>query len=279
MEEKEQKEIRVWKEYRLHLVVLVVSFVSEVFIGTITLKLGSISLSFQPLVFGMVISLILYLIKPLKFIKEREANAAAGTMLIFVGPLLAKMGIASGESIMEILEVGPALLLQELGNLGTIFLALPIALLLGFKREAIGMTHSIGREQNLGLIIDRYGFNSAEARGVLIIYIVGTILGSVFIGPLASVLASIIPFDPRAWAMATGVGSAGMTAACLSSLIELFPNYEEEMTAYSGMSNLLTQCDGVYVSLFIGLPLCNWLYKVLEPRIGRKSKKDAAKSE
>ena len=40
------------------------------------------------------------------------------------------------------------LVCQEFGNLGTILVALPIALLLGFKREAVGMTHSIAREKN-----------------------------------------------------------------------------------------------------------------------------------
>lgn len=55
------------------------------------------------------------------------------------------------------IQAGPALLLQEIGNPGTIFFALPLALLLSLKREAIGATHSINRETNLALITDMYG--------------------------------------------------------------------------------------------------------------------------
>ncbi len=263
-----------WKKYRLHLAVLVIILVAELVIRKVTLTFGSdtygsLTISFQPFVFAMILGLIAYLMKSIKGVGEEESEAASGTMLIFIGPLLAKLAIASGYSINAILAVGPAMILQELGNIGTMCIALPVALLLGFKREAVGMTHSIGREQNMGLIIDRYGFDSNETRGVLMIYVIGTVIGSVVIGPLASVLATVIPLSPLAYAMATGVGSAGMTAASLSTLIDMFPAYETQMTAYSSMSNLLTQVDGIYLSMFIGLPLCNFLYRILEPTVGR----------
>lgn len=267
-----------WKNYRLHLAILVVILLAELVIRRQTLTFsgdlyGSISISFQPFVFGLILSLIMALAKPIKWVGEKESEAASGTMLLFIGPLLVKLAIASGYSIKAILEVGPAMLLQEFGNIGTIFLALPVALLLGFKREAVGMTHSIGREQNMGLIIDRYGFESDETRGVLMIYIVGTVIGSVVIGPITSILATLLPFSPLSYAMATGVGSSGMTAASLSTLIDLFPEHEAQMTAYSSMSNLLTQVDGIYMSILIGLPLCNTLYKILEPVLGRVTKR------
>lgn len=85
-------------------------------------------------------------------------------MLLFIGPLLAKLAVASGQSFHILLDVGPALVLQEFGNLGTVFLALPVALLLGFKKETIGMTNSIGRETNVAVVIDKFGFDSAETR-------------------------------------------------------------------------------------------------------------------
>ena len=109
---------------------------------------------------------------------------------------------------MFLAKVGPALILQELGNLGTIFFALPIALLLGFKRESIGMTSSICREPNLGIIIDKYGFKSPEAKGVLAVFVIGTMIGTIYISFLASVCASVLPYHPYAFAMASGVGSA-----------------------------------------------------------------------
>ena len=272
-----------WKEYRLHIAVLIVVVVSELVIRKQTITIsnvyGELPISFQPFVFAMVLGLIAFLIKPLKWVQEHESEAASGTMLIFIGPLLAKLAVASGHSINEIIAVGPAILLQEFGNLGTILLALPVALLLGFKREAVGMTHSIGREQNMGLIIDRYGFDSAETRGVLMIYIIGTVIGSVVIGPLTGILANALPISPLAYAMATGVGSAGMTAASLGTLVDMFPEMEEQMNAYSGMSNLLTQVDGIYMSILIGLPLCNLLYRVLEPVLGRVTKRGRKNAE
>lgn len=263
------------KDYKLHIAVLVCVLVAELVIRKQSLTFanplyGSLTITFQPFVFALILGLIAYLAKGIKCVGDEQSNNASGTMLVFIGPLLAKLAIASGHSINDILAVGPAILLQEFGNIGTMILALPIALLLGFKREAVGMTHSIGREQNMGLIIDKYGFDSDETRGVLIIYIVGTVIGSVVIGPLTSIFSSILTLSPLSYAMATGVGSAGMTAASLAVLIDLFPELETQMTAYSGMSNLLTQVDGIYMSLFIGLPLCNFLYKVLEPVLGRK---------
>ncbi len=79
--------------------------------------------------------------------------------------------------------------------------------------------------------------------------------------------------------MATGVGSAGMTAASLSTLIDMFPQFETQMSAYSSMSNLLTQVDGIYMSILIGLPLCNLLYKVVEPVLGRVTKRGRRNAE
>ncbi len=276
MSEEVNKEqvVVAWKQYRLHICVLIIALIAES-IGKQTITLGGISISFLPLVFAMLIALIAYIVKPIVFLQEREATAAEGIMLIFLGPLLAKLAIASGQSIVQIISVGPALILQEFGNLVPILVALPLAMAFGFRRESIGLTHSIGREQNFGLIVGKYGFDSEETRGVMMIYIVGTILGSIIIGPMAGILATTLPIDPRAFAMATGVGSAGMTAASMATLLELFPQMATEIEAYASMSNLLTQVDGIYMSIFIGLPLCNFMYKVWLPFFDRKNKEQS----
>ena len=139
----------------------------------------------MPLLYAMLLGLGLFLMKPIKIfgrefdlVGRRQSKVAQGAMLVFIGPLIAKLAVSSGQSIGVIFQVGPALLLQELGNLGTVFFALPIALLLGFKRETIGMTSSICREPNLGVVIDKYGFDSPEARGVLAIFVIGTMIGT-----------------------------------------------------------------------------------------------------
>ena len=69
--------------------------------------------------------------------------------------LTAKMGSNIGPNLATIVKAGPALLLQELGNLGTIFLALPVAVLV-FKmgRTAVGCSFSISREGSLAIIGD-----------------------------------------------------------------------------------------------------------------------------
>lgn len=44
-----------------------------------------------------------------------------------------------------------------------------------------------------------------------------------------------------------------------------------EISAYAGMSNTLSTADGIFVTIFIAYPLCNFLYKKLEPIIGRNT--------
>ena len=95
---------------------------------------------------------------------------------------------------------------QEFGHaFGTLALGLPLALLLGIKREAVGVTFSVGREGNLAIIGEKYGMASAEGRGVLAEYITGTVLGALFIAVLAGFITSL--HSIRAcwrWAPASG---------------------------------------------------------------------------
>lgn len=102
---------------------------------------------------------------------------------------MAKMGISAGGNLAKLVAVGPALLLQEFGNLGTILLSLPLALLLGLKKEAIGACYSINRDSNLGLTTDIFGPDAPETRGTFAVYIVGSVIGTVFISVLASIVA------------------------------------------------------------------------------------------
>ena len=90
---------------------------------------------------------------------------------------------------------------------GTMAVGLPLALLLGIKREAIGATFSVGREPS-AIIGERYGMNSPEGRGVMAEYITGTVIGALFVALLAGFITSLNIFDPRSLAMGAGVGSA-----------------------------------------------------------------------
>ena len=239
------------------------------FIGVIEIKItDTISVLLLPLIYALVMGLALYLAKPIKFVGSNQSKVAEGAMVLFIGVLIAKLAISSGQSIDIIFDVGPALVLQLLGDLGTL-LALPVALLLGFRREVIGMASSICREPNLGVIIDKYGFKSPETRGVLAIFVIGSIIGTPFISFLASISVSLIPFHPYAFAMASGIGSASMNAAALVPLMHMYPSMATQLEAFAGCSNILSFCFGIYMCIFISLPIAEKLYKWLSPIVGR----------
>ena len=260
-----------WKDYGLHVSVLVLVIIAN-FIGPIKIPLAKgVEVSVMPLLYTMVLGLIFYLAKPITWIQRKQSRVAEGALMLFIGVLIAKLAVSSGQSIHLIFEMGPALILQELGHLATIFIALPIALLLGFKRETIGMTSSIGREPEVAVVVDKYGFNSPESRGIFALFIVGTIIGTVFISFLTSICVSILPLHPYAFAMASGVGSASMNAASLAPTIAAFPQLATQIEAFAGFSNLLSFSVGIYIVIFIAIPLTEKLYSILEPRIGREA--------
>ena len=257
-----------WRDYRLHGTVFVLVIIAEL-IGTINIPITkNLVITIMPLIFTIILGLIFYLAKPITWIQRKQARVAEGAMMLFIGVLIAKLAISSGQSIHLIFEMGPALILQELGHLATI-LILPLALLLGFKKEAIGMTNSIGREPNVAVVVDKYGFNSPESRGVFAIFIIGSVIGTIFISFLVSFSLSFIPLHPYAYAMASGVGSASMNAAAIGPTLEAFPALETSIEAFAGFSNLLSFCVGIYIVIFIALPITEKMYNWLEPKMGR----------
>jgi hypothetical protein len=261
------------KDYKLHFTILLIVVISE-YIGIFTLQIAGISIVLMPLLYALVLAVTLYVLKPVKWIGDKQSKRSSAIMMLLIGPLLAKLAIASGQNIGIIFNAGPAILLQEVGNLGTIFLALPVALLLGFKREAIGMTSSICREPQMAVVVDRFGFDSPETKGFFTVFLIGTVLGTPFISILVSILAYILPLHPFAYAMACGIGSASMNAAAVSSLSSIFPHFEVQIQAFSGMSNLISMAIGMYVYIFVAIPLTEWLYRKLEPTLSKVIKKD-----
>lgn len=279
-EEKELIKIkgRLKTHTKLHITILVLVIICEL-IGTHSFKLGPGKVVLLPMLFAVVIGIIITpdvfgkVIKWLKsIVSMKECKLAAPLLVIALMPLGVKYGTLVGPAIPVIIKAGPAFILQELGNLGTILLALPIALLLGLKREAIGATVSICREPTLGVISEYYGINSSEGSGVLGTYLCGTIFGTIFFGVLGG-MAVATGLHPLALAMACGMGSASMMTASSASLVTVLPEMKEMILAYAATSNLLTGVTGIYMVLIIGLPLTNKLYSILQPRIqGRKNK-------
>jgi hypothetical protein len=197
----------------------------------------------------------------------------AGLLLFVV-----KLGLTVGAALPMVRQAGWALFFQEFGHaFGTLALGLPLALLLGIKREAVGATFSVGREGNLVIIGEKYGMASPEGRGVLAEYITGTVLGALFIAVLAGFVASLHIFDPRSLAMGAGVGSGSLMAAALGAITAQQPaEMVPQLTAIAAASNLLTSVVGFYFTLFLSLPACSWLYGRLEPVLGRLTKRGRA---
>ena len=258
---------RLKTEYKIYIAAVIFILIADS-IGQIQIPLGPGQFILFPIFYALIMG-VLSGPQATKIMKSKEVKAASKLVIVAICPFIAKLGINAGASLETVVSAGPALLLQEFGNLGTILLAMPLAILLGMKREAIGATHSINRESNLALITDVYGPDSPEARGSLSIYVVGGMIGTIYFGFMVSVIAMLDIFHPYALGMASGVGAGILMASAVASLTEIFPAMADQISALASASENISGIDGIYMSLLIGLPLCNWLYKVLEPRIGR----------
>lgn len=257
---------RLRKEWKIYFAAFLFIIIADG-IGQIKIPMGSGTLILFPIFYSILMGIITGP-QVLKIFKKPQVKAASKLVIVCICPFIAKLGINAGASIETVLSAGPALLLQEFGNLGTIFLSLPIAILLGMKRESVGACHSINRETNLALMQDMFGPESPEARGSLSVYIIGGMVGTIFFGFMATVVASTGLFHPYSLGMASGVGAGIMMASATASLSEMYPAMATEIAALASTSETISGIDGIYMAMFIGVPLCNWLYRVLEPRLG-----------
>jgi len=261
---------------KAHLTVLLIVVASEA-IGTITYDIGPGSIVLLPLLYAVVFGMLLsyrflgaYISQVREAIPEEASEISTPLIMISLMPLGVKYGTLFAPEFWNIIEAGPAFVLQEIGNLATIFFALPLALLLGLKRESIGAAVSVAREPVYGIIVDLYGQDSQEGIGVLGNYLVGTFFGTLFFGVLGGFSPGLLPLHPLSLTMGCGVGSASMMTACSASIAEVVTTVpEERILAFAATSNLLTGFSGVYVVLFIAVPLINKLYDITFPILGR----------
>ncbi|MCS7461046.1 DUF3100 domain-containing protein [Paenibacillus doosanensis] len=245
---------------------LLVITVSE-FIGIQAVKIGSIKISFLPLVYAILITMILGITVVrkgiLKKVYSKDNVNFSGKYLIFIMlPLMARYGADVAPKIHEILQVGWIFVIQEFGHLCTVLIGLPIAILIGLRREAIGATLGIGREGELAYISEKYTLDSDEGRGVLSLYIIGTLFGTLFFSIVTPILLSF-GFDVEALAMSAGVGSASMMTAASSALVAGIPAKADTITAYASASQLLTSFMGTYTMVFLAVPIQRFMYKLL----------------
>lgn len=261
---------RLRSEWKIYLAAFIFIIIADS-IGQIRIPVGPGILILFPIFYSIFLG-ILAGPQLTKFFSRKDVTAASKLVIVCICPFIAKLGINAGANIETVISAGPALLLQEFGNLGTILLSLPIALLFGLKREAIGACHSINRETNLALVQDVFGPESPEARGSLSIYIIGGMVGTIYFGFMTTVVAALGWFHPYALGMAAGVGAGIMMASATASLTAMFPQMAGQISALASASETISGIDGIYMALFVGLPLCNWLYKKLEPRLSPAAK-------
>ena len=256
-------------EYRIYIIAVAIVIIAEL-IGTHKLNLSFATIVFVPMIFAIAIAIILSK-DLLGFIKEKEAKTASSLVMVAITPFMAKAGIMAGANLPKLVSVGPALAFQEIGHVGTVLLALPVAIMLGIKREAIGATSSTCRDKDYGLIVHLYGADSPEARGTLSIYIIGSLVGTLYMSFLASIVAGLSIFHPLSLAMACGIGAGIMMAAASSTLAAIYPAYADQILMLASASDMLSAIIGIYFTLIISLPVTKKLYFWLEPKLSPKT--------
>jgi len=265
---------------KMYIIALLLTLIAE-WIGLIKWQFGIITILLVPF-FHTIYLGVAFGPKFLgRFIKVYDVKDSAFTAALIVPAtyaLMARYGTLVGPNAPKLLKAGIALILQEAGNnWGSIVIALPIAVLIGLKREVIGACYSIGREPNLSLIGDLYGIDTPEGRGAMGTYITGTVLGAAFFSIIGSIFVATAPgfFHPISLGMAMGVGSASMMTAGAATLAEGLPKWKDEILAFAAASNLITGVTGIYASWLLGIPFANWMYRL----VGRQREEKASAKE
>ncbi|MCB7318319.1 DUF3100 domain-containing protein [Lacrimispora sp. 210928-DFI.3.58] len=254
-------------EWRIYALAYVFILIADN-IGQIKIPVGKGMFILFPIFYAIILG-VLSGPQVLKIVDNRHVKAASKLVVVGICPFIAKLGITAGANIDTILSSGPALLLHGFGNLLGPVLAVPVAVLLGMKREAVGACHSINREYHMALINNIYGPDSAEARGSLSIYIVGGMVGTIYFGLMASLIGMTGWFHPQALGLASGVGAGIMMASASASLCTIYPDWAETISTMASAGETMAGITGIYITMFLAIPLCDKLYTFLEPRLGK----------
>ena len=265
-----------FKDWKVHLLCGVMVIAAEL-IGKRAFNLGPLSFTLFPMLYTIIFGILLALFKLIPRSMMEEASPYITISVLMLG---ARSAATIGPNLKLIFESGAALVLQELGNLGTVFLSIPVAVLIfGMGRAAVGAGFSISREGSLMVIGNMYGLDSDEGLGVMGGYITGTLFGTIICGLMSSGLASTGWFHPYALAMACGTGSASMMSANVAPLMEMWPNMADEIYALAYASNTLSGIDGLYMNLLLAIPLSNLLYKVCWKLKGKEPPQSSKQTE
>lgn len=242
-------------------------------IGQIRIPVGKGMFILFPIFYAIILG-VLCGPQVLKLVGTKQVKAASKLVVVGICPFIAKLGITAGANIDIVLNAGPVVLLHGFGNLLGIFLALPVAILLGMKREAVGACQSMNREFHMALVNNIYGPDSAEARGSLSVYIIGGMVGTIYFGLMASVVGMTGWFSPQALGLGSGVGAGIMMASSSASLCAIYPEYADTISTMASVGETIAGITGIYITMFIAIPLCDKLYTILEPKLGKFALKD-----
>ena len=268
---------------KMYLIALILTLIAER-IGLVKWQLGIITIVLVPFFHTIYLGVALgpkFLGRIVKVMDLKDSAFAGALIIPAVYALMARYGTLVGPNVPKLFKAGVALILQEVGNnWGSIVIALPIAVLIGLRREVIGACYSIGREVNLSLIADVYGLDTPEGRGALGTYITGTVLGTAFFSIIGSLFVVTSPsiFHPLSLGMAMGIGSASMMTAGATTLAMGLPQWKDEILAFAAASNLITGVTGVYASWLLGIPFANWVYRLMGRQRGEEKEKEVEKT-
>lgn len=252
---------------------MILIFISQYLIGKIEIKIGMATIPLLPMLFAVIIGMILstkYIREHLKcwgkLFTDKEENFCGkmvGIGLLVLGTQYAGMIIPNLDMI---LNAGIPLFIQELGNLLPVFIAVPLAIKFGFGRRAIGACSSISREPSIAVIQGKFGTDSQEYIGVLAIYLCGSVIGTLWFSVLGS-LAPLTGLHPLALAAGSGVGSGSMLSAASGALINgLDEVMAQKVLSIAAASNLLSSVLGALSLTYLGLPLSEKIYKIINGR-------------
>lgn len=269
------KQNSFWTDMRLHLICLGVVIIAEA-IGIIPFDFGMIKFKLIPMIYALIIGIFFAKKTYQKFVTDEDMATSGDYVSVACLFLIAYMATAIGPNIHTVIKAGPALLLQELGNLGTIFIAIPVGVwIFKMDRTVVGSGFSISREEGLGIVANLYGLDSPEGRGVMGSYITGTLLGTIVFSIISSIFVNVPWFSPECLAMASGTGSASMMSGSIVPILEAFPDKAKELMGYGATSQVLSAVDTVYVAFFLGIPLAEWVYKLMKGKDAYEAEKKA----
>ncbi|QZA82293.1 DUF3100 domain-containing protein [Deefgea piscis] len=257
------------------IVAAIVIFIAQFIIGKQEIDVGIAKLPILPMLFAVMIGMGLSVNWTKQKVKawgqiftEKEENFCSkmvGICLLVLGTQYAGMIIPNLDIIVT---AGIPLVMQELGNLLPIFIAIPLAVKFGFGRKAIGACSSISREPSIAVIQGRFGTGSPEYVGVLAIYLCGSVVGTLWFSILGS-LGPLTGLNPLALAAGAGVGSGSMLSAASGALINgLEPQLAQQVLSIAAASNLLSSVLGALSLTYLGIPLAEFMYKFCNKKAG-----------